>query len=65
MLEQIGDNISRLFGYAGLFSGHAGLNESLSKVFIGILKFCFAVRRIFCNEKKKRCEFSGLLMRTS
>lgn len=55
MLEQIGDNISRLFGYAGLFSGHTGLNDALSKVFISILKFCFGVRRLFRNEEKKRC----------
>lgn len=56
MLEQIGDNISRLFGYAGLFSGHTGLNEALSKVFIAILRFCFGVRRLFYDENRKRCE---------
>lgn len=58
MLEQIGDNISRLFGYAGLFSDHTGLNEALSKVFISILKFCFGVRRLFRTEEKKRRECS-------
>lgn len=59
MLARIGDVLPRFNAYALLFQTHANVRQALTAVYLDIIEFCTAAKRIFQERRKSRGIFGS------
>lgn len=57
MFASIGDVLPRFQIYEKLFGNHVRLVESLSVVYLDIMRFCIDAKRIFRRSSARKCDF--------